>query len=227
MLIMPPWPHEEHLGGCGAVQPGADLDRDANPFRARHGLAGKFVVMYSGNHSPSNPLDTLLEAARTFRDDPDLRFLFVGGGIGKRRVEEFIGEHGLTNALSLPYQPLAELQHSLSAADVHVVSLGKGMVGIIHPCKVYGAMAVGRPVLYFGPSPSHVADLLTEHRFGRQVRHGDVAGAVEAIRELRGTSPTGRDEMGCQGAEALRRLLSQEILCNQFCDRLERALGLG
>ena len=116
--------------------------------------------MYSGNHSPSNPLDTLLEAALAFRDDPDIRFLFVGGGIGKRRVEEFIREHGLTNALSLPYQPLSELRHSLSAADVHVVSLGEPMVGIIHPCKVYGAMAVARPVLYFGPSPSHVADLL-------------------------------------------------------------------
>ena len=37
---------------------------------------------------------------------------------------------------------LATLRESLSAADVHVVSLGADMVGIIHPCKVYGAMAV-------------------------------------------------------------------------------------
>jgi colanic acid biosynthesis glycosyl transferase WcaI len=225
MLIMPPWPHEDHLGGCGAAGLPAS-DGDANPFRARHGLIGKFVVMYSGNHSPSNPLDTLLEAALTFRDDPDTRFLFVGGGIGKRRVEEFIREHGLTNASSLPYQPFAELQHSLSAADVHVVSLGAGMVGIIHPCKVYGAMAVGRPVLYFGPSPSHVADLLAEHHFGREVRHGDVAGAVQAIRALRAAPTAERGAMGRRGADALARLLSQEILCNRFCDRLEQSLGM-
>jgi colanic acid biosynthesis glycosyl transferase WcaI len=224
MLVMPPWPHEDYLGGC-SVGPAA-TDREANPFRARHGLVGKFVVMYSGNHSPSNPLDTLLEAALAFRDDPDIRFLFVGGGIGKRRVEAFIHAHGLTNALSLPYQPLSELQHSLSAADVHVVSLGEPMVGIIHPCKVYGAMAVARPVLYFGPSPSHIADLLSEHQFGREVRHGDVAGAVEAIRELRAAAPCDRDEMGRRGAEALSRRLSQEILCSQFCDRLERAMGI-
>jgi glycosyltransferase involved in cell wall biosynthesis len=226
MLIMPPWPHEEHLGGgCGAAPP-ADAAGDSNPFRARHGLAGKFVVMYSGNHSPSNPLDTLLEATMNIRDDPDIRFLFVGGGIGKRRVEEFIREQGLTNALSLPYQPLSELQHSLSAADVHVVSLGERMVGIIHPCKVYGAMAVGRPVLYFGPSPSHVADLLGEHRFGREVRHGDVAGAVDTIRALFAATPAEREAMGRRGADALCRLLSQEILCNRFCDRLEQSLGM-
>ncbi len=34
-------------------------------FRKEHGLTDKFVVMYSGNHSPCHPLDTLLAAART------------------------------------------------------------------------------------------------------------------------------------------------------------------
>src|SRR5204863_7909491 len=111
--------------------------------------------MYSGNHSPSNPLATLLHAAVHFKDDPTLRFLFVGGGLGKKEVEAVIAEHQLMNALSLPYQPLADLRYSLSAADIHVVSLGLDMVGIIHPCKIYGAMAVAKPTLSFGPRPSH------------------------------------------------------------------------
>jgi glycosyltransferase involved in cell wall biosynthesis len=148
MLVLPPWPHEEHIA------PGADaLTNGVNPFRERHDLTGKFVVMYSGNHSPSNPLDTILEAAKELRDDDTIRFLFVGGGIGKRPVEEFIGAHDLKHAMSLPYQPLSELKHSLSAADVHVVSLGQEMVGIIHPCKIYGAMAAARPILFLGPKP--------------------------------------------------------------------------
>ena len=68
--------------------------------------------------------------------------------------------------MSLPYQPIAELKYSLTAADVHVVSLGEGMVGIIHPCKVYGAMTAGRPILFLGPRPSHVSDLLEAARPG-------------------------------------------------------------
>jgi hypothetical protein len=32
-------------------------------------------------------------------------------------------------------------------------SAGNG--GIIHPCKIYGAMTVARPILYFGPLLSH------------------------------------------------------------------------
>ena len=169
LLVMPPWPHEQHI---------QQADNAPNPFRARHGLCGKFVVMYSGNHSPSNPLTTLLAAVVQLKDDGGLRFLFVGGGHGKREVEAAIADHGLTHALSLPYQPIAELKHSLTAADVHVVSLGDGMVGIIHPCKIYGAMTAGRPILFLGPRPSHVSDLLDAHHLGLHVAHGDVDGAA-------------------------------------------------
>src|SRR5438270_633442 len=49
MLVMPPWPHENHME---VVAP------DENSFRKCHQLDGKFVIMYSGNHSPANPLKT-------------------------------------------------------------------------------------------------------------------------------------------------------------------------
>ena len=191
------------------------------PFRQRHGLENKFVIMYSGNHSPSNPLKTLLDAAVALNDDPAIRFLFVGGGIGKKEVERCIAENRLANCLSLPYQPLADLRYSLSAGDVHVVSLGEDMVGIIHPCKVYGAMAVARPVLYFGPRPSHISDLMDANNFGLGVTHGDAAGAVGAIRSLQGMTEADRRAMGMTAQEMLQKSLSQSILCGRFCDGLE------
>lgn len=212
LAIIPPWPHESF------IEP---IDHTANPFRERHNLAGKFVVMYSGNHSPSNPLDTVLEAAEELRDDDTVRFLFIGGGVGKKDVKQFVAERELRNVLCLPYQPLSELRYSLSAADVHVVSLGENMVGIIHPCKVYGAMAVGRPILFVGPSPSHISDLLDQHDFGVRVAHGDVAGAVQAIRRLRDLPPNKREQMGRTGQQVLRSKLSQELLCGRLCDELE------
>lgn len=215
MVIIPPWPHETF------IEP---VDHDTNPFRLRHGLAGKFVVMYSGNHSPSNPLDTLLQAAMRLRDDDSLRFLFVGGGIGKKDVERFVVEHKLPNVICLPYQPLADLRYSLSAADVHIVSLGDNMVGIIHPCKVYGAMAVARPVLFFGPNPSHVADLLAAHGIGWHVAHGDVEGAVRTIRQIRSTPTEQLKEMGRRAQQTLATSLSEDILCNRLCDGIELVL---
>ena len=224
MLILPPWSPEEDLAVPSATSTSSSSNGDANPFRERHGLSGKFVVMYSGNHSPSNPLDTVLEAAKELRDDADLRFLFVGGGIGKRDVEAFIRQHDLPHAVSLPYQPLSELKHSLGAADVHVVSLGNDMVGIIHPCKIYGAMAVARPVLFLGPKPSHISDLMETHRLGWHVAHGDIGGAIAALREMRTMR---RDELAAMGDRAqavLREKLSQQRLCGALCDRVEKTL---
>ena len=217
MLVMPPWPHESHIVTGGRAE---------NPFRTRHGLVGKFVVMYSGNHSPSNPLATLLDAAVRLRDDDRLRFLFVGGGHGKREVEAAVRDHGLTRVLSLPYQPLAELKYSLTAADVHVVSIGDDMVGIIHPCKIYGAMTAGRPILFLGPRPSHVSDILDAHDVGAAVTHGDVAGAVAAIERFRDAPPERLRAMGDTAQRVLDRTLSQRKLCGEFCDAVERALSL-
>jgi len=215
MLVMPPWSHDEHIQQRSAGD---------NPFRIRHGLQGKFVIMYSGNHSPSNPLQTLLDAAVRLKNDDSLRFLFVGGGSGKKDVEAYIRDHQLTNVISLPYQPLSELGDSLSAADVHVVSLGEKMVGIIHPCKIYGAMAVARPILYFGPRPSHIADLLDRHGFGVQVAHGDVDGAVKAIERLKATGSGDLKRMGDEARNVMQEHLGQEALTARFCDRLEGAL---
>ncbi len=215
--VLPPWSPEDHIGAEPA---------GPNPFRVAHGLGGTFVVMYSGNHSPSNPLTTLLDAAVRLRDDAGLRFAFVGGGHGKRQVERYVRDHELTRVLSLPYQPLADLRHSLTAADVHVVALGDGMVGIIHPCKIYGAMSAGRPVLFLGPRPSHVSDLLDAHHLGFQVSHGDVDGMVAAIAAFRGMPVGDRRVMGDAARRLMQHSMSQRQLCGQFCEAVELALGL-
>ena len=217
VIVIPPWPHER------VVEPLAHAN---NWFRDRYGLQGKFLVMYSGNHSPANPLDTLLGAAVQLKDEPDIHFAFIGGGTGKPLLDAFVEGHGLTNVLSLPYQPLSDLRYSLSAADVHVVSLGQEMVGIIHPCKVYGAMAVGRPILFLGPAPSHVAAILTEHNIGWHVSHGDISGCATKIREIRALAGSAAaKEMGSRAEKALTSGLSREILCGAMADAVAGLLG--
>ena len=213
--VMPPWPHMD------LEQPIAHAD---NPFRDEHGLQGQTVLMYSGNHGIALPLETYLKAAIRFKDDPRLRFMFIGGGVRKKEVEQAITEHKPANMSSLPYQPLERLRFSLSAADVHVVTMGDEVVGNIHPCKVYGAMAVARPILFFGPRPSHVADLLDRYRIGWSVEHGDVDGAERAIAliaDLAATDPAALAEMGARAKHATDTTYSKRALMARFCDVLE------
>lgn len=216
MVVMPPWPHEEAL---------ESVPHDQNPFRKQHNLDGKFVVMYSGNHSPANPLKTLLEAAIRLKDHPRLLFMFVGGGLGKKEVEQYKQQHNLAHVISLPYQPLESLRWSLSSADAHVVSLGDNMVGIIHPCKIYGAMTVARPILFLGPKPSHVSDLIDIHGFGFHASHGDVDGTVRALETLVATSADQLASMGSTAQRVMSESLTQAKLCGTFCDHLEQVFG--
>jgi colanic acid biosynthesis glycosyl transferase WcaI len=99
------------------------------------------------------------------------------------------------------------------------------MVGIIHPCKIYGAMAVGKPILFLGPKPSHVSDLLDAHMIGLHVSHGDVNATVAAIETLQATPAKTLSHMGETARQVLNRQISQAILCGRFCDHLEQAFA--
>ncbi len=214
--VLPPWPHDDVL---------KPLPNRPNTFRDEHGFGEAFVVMYSGNHGIQNPLQTLLDAARSLEDREDLLFVFIGGGAGKIEVVRRIAE-GARNVRSLPFEPLARIGTSLSAADIHVVSLANEAVGVIHPCKVYGAMAIGRPVLFFGPEDSYVGDIMRAGDIGRIVAHGDVPAAIAAIRELAALRETQREEMGERATRVIAESFSAGLLRQQFCDILA-GVGVG
>jgi glycosyltransferase involved in cell wall biosynthesis len=168
--VVPPWSVID--------QPAPEAD--VATFRGSHGWTARRVVMYSGNHSPVHPLETLLRAtvARPVRDP--LQFAFVGGGSMKPTAAEW----STPNVSLLPYQPLASLPILLAAADVHVVSMGDAVHGIVHPSKFYGAIAAGRPVLLLGSEASAVGQIIVANRIGWVVPHGDLAAMQRALGEI-------------------------------------------
>lgn len=209
LKILPPWPLETERIGAGS----------GDAFRRELELEGKFVIMHSGNHSLAHPLSTLLAAARQLRDHPTLRFVFVGGGVGKQEIEAALRE-GLPNVLSLPYQPLEKLGEVLAAADVHVVAMGDAMVGCVHPCKVYGALAASRPILYLGPEQSHVGEIIAKGA-GLRVSHGDTAGAINAIQHLAARPLEDRQKIGAANHRLATETFNAESMRAEFCEFIE------
>lgn len=211
MKMAPPWPHDHHM---------KPIAHEDNHFRKEQGLADKVVVMYSGNHGVASPVNPLVEAAKQLEDHDELRFVFIGGGAGKKVVEEAI-EAGSSNILSLPYQPLDQVSYSLSAADIHVVIVGNTQVGIVHPCKVYSALAVERPILLIGPNPCHATHLVEKEGLGWQVEHGNVVGLIESLKEFISMSAERRMEMGRKGGALRAKRFNQDTLCGELCDWIE------
>ncbi|MEQ9095014.1 MAG: glycosyltransferase family 4 protein [Phycisphaerales bacterium] len=215
MAILPPWPHEDH------IEP---VEHEDNDFRKQHGLDGKFVVMYSGNHGMTTSVTTVLDAALRLRDREDIVFMFIGGGVGKADVRRVIEEHQPANIIDLPYQPFERLRYSLSAADLHVVTMVDAAVGCIHPCKVYGAMAVGRPILFVGPSPSHVTDLLDGQGVGWRVADGDGEACARQIEAIAATPRQELAQMGRRARSYIDERYTQARLLGAFCDEVEKAV---
>jgi colanic acid biosynthesis glycosyl transferase WcaI len=212
LVVFPPWPLEDH------VEP---VDHHDNPFRKEHGIEGKTVIMYSGNLSIASPVDTILEVAKRVTDFPNLLFMFIGGGLVKKQIDELIEREKPVNIRTLPYQPMETLRFSLSAADVHLVAVGEKIVGICHPCKIYGSMAVARPVLSLGPAQCHASDILAEGDIGWAIEHGDVDKAEKVIREIYATAEEERMRMGRNAREMVDREFSKQSLCGRFADVVE------
>ncbi len=214
--VLPPWPHDNHL---------ESVDQATNPFRDEHQLKGKFVVMYSGNHGPSSPVTTCLDAAALLAHRDDIVFLFVGGGIGKAEVEAAI-KNGATNVRSLPYQPLESIKYSLSAADVHLVTVGDSIVGVVHPSKIYGAMSIGRPILLTAPAECHATALVEPIGAGYHVRNGDAEGAAKALDKMADLPPAELAQMGANAQAEIRKNFSRQKLRSEFVDLLTTHLQL-
>jgi hypothetical protein len=210
IAVQPPWASQAEARA---------IPNQENTFRREHGLHGKRVVMHAGNHSAVHPLDTLVGAIRA-NPELQLEYFFIGGGVGKRPIESWVQRERPARVTLLPYQPRELVGTILSAADVHVVTVGDPTVGIVHPSKLYGALAAARPVIVFGPAESPAARLVVDHDIGWHVEHGDVTRATVVLQEIAGMPESTLNEYQARALELSRAKLSRDVGVKAFCDRI-------
>jgi glycosyltransferase involved in cell wall biosynthesis len=161
-----------------------------------------FILMYAGNMGRVHDMETIMRAAGELAAEPHIHFEFIGEGFKKRWMEEFARERGMANCRFGPYVAREELGDLISSADAGLVSLIQGQEGLSEPCKTFGIMAAGRPVLGVLPRASEMAGIVIEHRCGVVVDPGDVLGLVQAIKEL-ADDPGRCAEYGRRGRKAI------------------------
>jgi glycosyltransferase involved in cell wall biosynthesis len=191
------------------------LPRQGHPLRTALGLGDRFIVMYSGNFGLAHTFDELLEAAHRLRDHPEILFLLVGDGPRLAAVKSAVEAAGLTNIRFLDYVPRDQLHVSLSAADVHVISMRQEMTGIVVPGKLYGAMASERPTVFIGPDHCESADTIRQARCGLTIRQGDSERLVEALTIL-AEDPELVRAMGRRGRAAFLAHHEKTLCCARW-----------
>ncbi|MDZ7290449.1 MAG: glycosyltransferase family 4 protein [candidate division KSB1 bacterium] len=160
------------------------LPKTESQFAQQHQLHDKFVVLFSGNMGWRQRLEILLDVAEKMLDAP-IRFVFIGEGAKKNKLVESAKARGLHNVLFFPYQPRTQMEHSLAAADVAVVSQEREVIGCGVPSKIYTNMASGRALLGLASQPCELTDLIREVNCGWNFDEDHDADAIaEKLREL-------------------------------------------
>ncbi len=168
------------------------IEARGNALRTAWDLTDTFVVGYSGNLGRAHEMETLLGAIAALEHDNadaglNVTWLFIGGGALLERLKRDVETKRLRSVRFEPYQPRERLAESLSAADVHLVSLRPELEGLIVPSKIYGIAAAGRPAIFIGDRDGEVARLVDRYRFGITVAVNDAHALASAVQDFAGT----------------------------------------
>jgi putative colanic acid biosynthesis glycosyltransferase WcaI len=133
-----------------------------NDWARETGFADKFVVMHSGNVGHAQDLDSLVRAATFLRDLDDLLIAIIGTGARHAELVALVELLEVEQVKFRYYEPRSVLAQSLSAADIHVVGLAPGLAGYVVPSRLYGILAVARPVIVAADAESETAQVVQE-----------------------------------------------------------------
>lgn len=153
-----------------------------NQLRQREGLQDRFVIMHSGNMGLSQYLDNVLNAAALLSDRSDMQILLVGDGATRCQLEDQAIQLKLNNVRFLPYQPREELAQSLSAADIHLISMHPEAHHCLMPSKLYGILASGSAVVAITAEDSELARIIRHEQVGLTVQPGDPQKLADQLR---------------------------------------------
>jgi colanic acid biosynthesis glycosyl transferase WcaI len=209
MLVIPNWIDTTRLGPL----------HKSNHWSRSRGVDKNFVVMHSGNVGHAQDLDSLIRAGTFLRDLDDLRIFIIGTGARHAELVTLAEVHEVDQVQFLYYQSRAVLPQSLSAADVHIVGLAAGLAGYVVPSRLYGILAVGRPVIVAADAESETAQLVAEVGCGIVVPPGRPELLARAIRDAH----DGRYDlaaMGARGREWVELEADRSVAMRRYRDLL-------
>ena len=139
----------------------------------------RFALVHAGNVGFYGAWQTLISAVRMLEKE-GVGLVFIGEGAMKPQVEAM--SKGCSAIRFLPFRPVSEIPLVLSSGDLHVVTVKRGLEGVVVPSKLYPTLAAGRPVLGVAPEESDVVRIIRRAGCGIAADPDDPASVAEAIR---------------------------------------------
>ncbi len=181
----------------------------------------KLGLLYSGNFGRAHSYSEFLELARLLRNT-GIGFCFAGRGNRADELKAAVHPDD-SNVTFAGFAPEAELEQRLTACDLHLVSLRPEWTGTVVPSKFFGALAVGRGVLFTGSPDSAIAKWIHEYRVGFVATPETIPSVAAELKRL-ASDPSELLAMRQRCIEVYKQHFSKEEQLNRWDRELRKLL---
>ncbi len=196
-------------------------ETDIEDFSLQEKFTGRFRILFTGNISPAQSFDTIIEAAKILKQEglDDVLWVIVGDGMSLAWLKGQIDRAGLNELFHFEgHRPVVDMPRYTSTADVLVGCLVKSnLLEATIPAKVMSYIAAGRPiVLAMDGEVSH----LINHTIGCGLvgPAEDSKALAKNIMSLYRMAPEERRELGCRGRRYHLEHFERNLLLQKLYD---------
>jgi glycosyltransferase involved in cell wall biosynthesis len=181
----------------------------------RHGLEGRFNVVYGGTLGAAQELGSVLQAAMRLRDLQHLQFVFIGDGVEEQALRAEAARYDINNVRFLGRQPAAAMPGFYSHADALLMHLKRDpLFEITIPSKTVAYLASGRPIIC--AVAGDAAQVIESTGAGIVCPPEDIEALAGAVRQMVSLSPEQRATMGEAGRRAFLANYTRRALVERY-----------
>lgn len=189
--------------------------------RLRYGVQRDDVMLlYSGSMAEKQGLELIVDAAVKLQERKNLKFVLVGDGSARKRIEQAVREQNLNNILLANLVPLEELPTLLSSADIHLIVQKAAAADLVMPSKLTNIMSAGGATIATAEPGTALHDTLVENAAGVVVPPDDLDEFIDAIQHL-GDAPDERMAMGQRARRYAEKFLARDSILEALSIQLK------
>ncbi len=202
------------------------LPRD-NEVRREFGVRpDEILVLHAGNMGEKQGLDLVLDVAEQLRERADIKFVMVGEGAARERLERAARQRGLDNVRFFPVQPLERLPLMLASGDIHLVVQRQEAADLVMPSKLTNILAAGKPSIATADRGSELYEVLNQHNCGITTTPGSVTELLTAVVELADNTNV-REQLGRNARQYAQSHLDKDKILSKFEEDLRGLVEVG
>ena len=170
----------------------------------------KFI--FSGNVGNFQNLLPLVKAFNAIEHEK-AKFFILGDGDDMPTIREYLINNDNGNVILLGKVSSQEADSIVSLADVGVVSLSPGMLGVAFPSKVLAYMSLGLPIFGFFDDNSELSDFLHKYNIGSSQSCENESSLISTINDM-------IDNINNYDSDKIKQLsknkFSEELISTEF-----------